>query len=414
VRTPLAVLRLDLLIKVIPLGDLGRYRMAIEEDEPKDREVWSNVSGFWYNMASDKSPYIGRLYHHLAILARPCTWEQLSLYARSLTCVTPFESARGSIMTLFNRILQGRDAVHRRQSSPETMFIRAHAILFTNQYSDSQNRFHAVVNELERDGFFDHYIAKAGTKFKENGVYAAISNFAALFEYGSPRAGASKSILRNCFDGAKSREEKASKVNPAIQGELMDPSEPQDMAVDIPAVPISPASLSVVSQASRLVSLILRVALKRIKDMNVYPLVHVSLVFLWSITSAEGATKLIEKDIPWNDICLFLNALVPEYEAMKAKDLAQVHARLDSAEFPRPEAGIGRPLAEDFAIRGQVYTAKYYPDTWFSDAGLDDEERLLELPSMHEPRVERIVWIGRRLADVCLSTKAVQTVLTQD
>ncbi len=388
--------------------------MAIEDDEPKDREVWSNVSRFWYNKASDKSPHVGRLYHHLAILARPYTWEQLSLYARSLTCDTPFESARGSIMTLFNPILQGRDTMNRRQPSLETMFIRAHAILFTNQHSDSQDQFHTVVNELERDGFFDNYIAKAGTKFKENGVYAAISNFAALFEYGSPRAGASKSILRRRFDDAKSLEEKASKVNPAIQGESMDPSEPLDMDVDNPAVLISEASLSVVSQASRLVSLTLNAALKRTRDKNVYPLVHVSLVFFWSLTTAEGAIKLIEKYIPWYAICSFLNAMVPEYDAMKAKDLAQAHVRLDSAEFPRPEAGTGRPLSEDFAIRGQVYTAKYYPKTWFSDAGVDDDERPLELPSMNEPRVERILWNGRRLADVCISADAVQTVLTSN
>jgi len=69
------------------------------------------------------------------------------------------------------------------------------------------------VNELERDGFFDSYITKAGSKFKKNGVYASISNFAALFEYGTP---ASKSIRRKWFDDAKSREQKALKVNPAI------------------------------------------------------------------------------------------------------------------------------------------------------------------------------------------------------
>ncbi len=270
------------------------------------------------------------------------------------------------------------------------------------------------MNELERDGFFDNYIAKAGTKFKGNGVYATISNFAALFEYGSPRAGASKSIFRTHFDDAKPREDKLSKVNPAIQGEPMDPSEPQGMDVDNPAVPISEASLSVVSQASRLVSLTFSAALKRTRDKNVYPLVHVSMVFFWSLTTAEEAIKLIEKDVPWNAICLFLNALVPEYKAMKAKNLARAYARLDSVEFPQPEAGTSRPLFEDFPLRGQVYTAKYYPETWFSDGGVDEEERSLELPSMNEPRVERILWIGRRLADVCLSTKAVQTVLTQD
>ena len=388
--------------------------MAIEDEEPKDREVWSNVSRFWYNEASDKCPYIGRLYHHLAILAQPYTWEQLSLYARSLTCITPFEKARDSVMTLFNPILQLKDANHRRQPSPEILFIRAHAILFTNQHSDSQNQFHAVVNELERDGCFDNYIAKTGSKFKENGVYASISNLAALFEYESPRDGASKSILRKWFDGAKPREENVSKVNPAIQEAPMDPSEPQGMDVDNPAVPISEASLSAVSQASRLVLLTLNAALKRTNDKNVYPLVHVSLVFFWSLTNAEGAIKLLEKDFPWNAICSFLNALVPEYETMKAKNLARAYARLDSVKFPQPEAGTSRPLFEDFPLRGQVYTAKYYPETWFSDGGVDEEERSLELPSMNEPRVERILWIGRRLADVCLSTKAVQTVLTQD
>lgn len=62
--------------------------MAIEDDEPKVRETWSAVARFWYNKAADKSPNIGRLYHHRAILARPYSLEQLSLYLRSLTCVT--------------------------------------------------------------------------------------------------------------------------------------------------------------------------------------------------------------------------------------------------------------------------------------------------------------------------------------
>ena len=72
--------------------------MAIEDDKPKDREVWSNVARFWYDKAADKSPHIGRLYHHLAILARPYTIEQLSLYLRSWTCVTPFESRTSGVL----------------------------------------------------------------------------------------------------------------------------------------------------------------------------------------------------------------------------------------------------------------------------------------------------------------------------
>ena len=72
--------------------------MAIEDDEPKDREVWSNVARFWYNKAADNSPNIGRLYHHLAILARPFTMELLSQYTRSLTCVDKGPSRGRSLL----------------------------------------------------------------------------------------------------------------------------------------------------------------------------------------------------------------------------------------------------------------------------------------------------------------------------
>ena len=44
------------------LGDLGRYRMAIEDEDLRDREVWTGVAKFWYMKAVDKNPSIGRLY----------------------------------------------------------------------------------------------------------------------------------------------------------------------------------------------------------------------------------------------------------------------------------------------------------------------------------------------------------------
>lgn len=46
------------------LGDLGRYRMAIEDEDIRDRKIWTEVSRHWYAKASDKSPTTGRLYHH--------------------------------------------------------------------------------------------------------------------------------------------------------------------------------------------------------------------------------------------------------------------------------------------------------------------------------------------------------------
>lgn len=177
--------------------------MAIEDDEPKDREVWSNVARFWYNKAADKSPNVGRLYHHLAILAPPYTIEQLSLYTRSLTCVTPFESAKGSIMTLFNPILNGKESAIRRSSSFEPGFIRVHGILFTKGPTDTAARFDEAIKKLEDDDLLDKYIIRVAARFKEVGVFAAVADIAALFEYGIAKQGVPKPILRLAFEASE-------------------------------------------------------------------------------------------------------------------------------------------------------------------------------------------------------------------
>jgi hypothetical protein len=64
------------------VGDLARYRMATEEADLRDREVWSGVARMWYNKAADKSPNVGRIQHHLAVLARP---NSASHWARELS-----------------------------------------------------------------------------------------------------------------------------------------------------------------------------------------------------------------------------------------------------------------------------------------------------------------------------------------
>lgn len=65
------------------LGDLGLYRMAIEDGDVRNRDVWGGVARFLYSKATDKTPYIGRLFHHLAILARPNVLQQLFYYYKA-------------------------------------------------------------------------------------------------------------------------------------------------------------------------------------------------------------------------------------------------------------------------------------------------------------------------------------------
>ena len=115
------------------LGDLGRYRMAIEDDDIRDREIWTGVSRYWYTKASDRSPTTGRLYHHLAILARPNALQQLYFYAKSLCVPIPFTSARESVRTLFGPLLTADSASNQRLEPVDAAFVRVHGILFAGK-----------------------------------------------------------------------------------------------------------------------------------------------------------------------------------------------------------------------------------------------------------------------------------------
>lgn len=234
------------------LGDLGRFSMVIEDDEAKENHIWSNVAQFWYKKASDKSTDTGRLHHHLAIQARPSNLEQLSLYTRSLTCATPFENAKGIIITLFNPVINSRESHVHWSSSLEATCIQAHAISFT-RLVDSFYQFERTV-----------------AMFGQIGVFAAVANVAALFEYGN----------------AKRR---------------------------IPT-PIN--------------------------------------------------TK-----------------------------------QLDSA-LPKPaENFIGR-LPEEFLMRGSLYSQWYFPWTWFRVTSVGDHERSPETPSISQPWIDRLLWLGRSFSSL--------------
>ena len=98
------------------LGDLNRFRMAIEEDA-ESYEIWAIVAHDWYSKAASRSPTVGRSFHHLAILSKTDPLRQLYLFCGSLTCVESFSSARESIITLFNASEYPATLIHTFSSS---------------------------------------------------------------------------------------------------------------------------------------------------------------------------------------------------------------------------------------------------------------------------------------------------------
>ncbi len=68
-------------------------RMAIEYDDDRTPESWRNVVLENYTRRADIQPAVGRLYHHMAILARSNYVLQFFNYYKSLTVGDAFFEA---------------------------------------------------------------------------------------------------------------------------------------------------------------------------------------------------------------------------------------------------------------------------------------------------------------------------------
>ncbi|KAK1503898.1 uncharacterized protein CCOS01_16973 [Colletotrichum costaricense] len=339
------------------LGDLGRYRMAIEDDDLKDREVWTSVSRHWYSKASDKAPQTGRLYHHLAILARPNALQQLFYYTKSLCVPVPFLSARESIMTLFDPHLNGTQT---RLQDIDAAFVRAHAILFscknTDQLASSINEF---IDSL------DNHIARHTRRWLDSAYYISIALGCSLLEYGSE----SNPIMR------------------AIKSGRADDADVPMEGAETVAAPTQ-KFLDALDFAARTHDVVLR----RFGDENIRPYLHVTLSLLQHLSQFPAAMGLIEEKMPWKLIALLLNTIMPAEMSLEAIKI------IESEDFPRPDKGEPRPLPDDFAQRGLLWVDKSYPSDWFTATKVDDDEKYFEVASMMEERSQRCLWLGCRLA----------------
>ncbi|TRX98621.1 hypothetical protein FHL15_000695 [Xylaria flabelliformis] len=339
------------------LGDLGRYRMAIEDEDIRDREVWTSVSRHWYSKASDKAPTTGRLYHHLAILARPNALQQLFYYSKSLCVPIPFGSAKESIMTLFDPILGGH--LHGRMLPIDVAFVRTHGILFSHKQLDN---FGPVVGEFL--GSLDNHIGRITKRWMEAGYYIAIANCCALLSYGKEENVIMKAIqIHNQSD------------------------EKQDQPIGVGADITRPSKDF--EDSLRLVMGTHEVVFRRRDDPNVLPYTHVIMVFMFYLTRVPDALHQLEHRFPWKLLSLMLNKLL---------DACEDYNRIRSDDFPRESNDPPRPVPEDFALKGLLFVDQYYPSDWFSNDKIDDDEKYFEMASMTDVRKERILWLGYRIA----------------
>jgi hypothetical protein len=394
----LAYQMMSLLLETVPnftdtwiecLGDLARYRMAIEEDR-EIHTIWGGVAGRWYAMAADRHSVVGRLYHHSGILERP-SLRKFYLFARALTSLVPFLNARESLATLCSPVLN--DGIRTGSQLAETALISFHARAFTSKDE---------VELVARDGAsaLAQLTVQPDQKFASYGVSLAVTNIAALLGYGSP-----DNVLRQLFDSALNKNILASRPSQqqGISSTFVLMSDPSLFNLETPSPPI-------IDFCYQSFNNIIRRTPGKGSLQCLLPFVHTMLVFLSSIetlhthssplvanenrkTSAQNTLDtLFLNKLDWSALSAFLNLTASIYPIK-----AQTEAFADTGMFPTD----GRPLLEDYMIRGLVWAQWYFDPEWFTDHGEDDDgSRALETDDncKKQHRAARVLFLGMTLA----------------
>lgn len=389
------------------LGDLARYRMAIEEVDMRDREVWACVARMWYDKAADKSPNVGRIQHHLAVLARPNIVQQLFYYSKALVSVQPFPNARDSVMLLFNPFLLDGEMARQRYPLVESAFVEAAAIHFTRgsiaAYTQLVQQFISALN---------NHIGRVTARFRVQGPEMASILCATLFDFGNAESLLYKAFIANdrqlqaAVEYLKSTSGQIS-ITPEQEASLRKEQRQATLNLisdspELTKAPYSTGDLTIkdanfsgsqnaVAHACHLFHSTTEIVFQRIGDRNVLPFAHIILAFLYSVTFVPEALVFVEVHVSWEAIITFLNTMSRS---------GAVQSRFEGSAFPQPLSGTGRQLPEDFIMRGLLWARYYFPTGFFEGQVVDEDERTLELPSHAGPRAERCLWLGIQLASV--------------
>ncbi|BCS12253.1 hypothetical protein ALUC_50299A [Aspergillus luchuensis] len=361
------------------LGDLSRYRMAVEESDLRERESWAGVARYWYNQAADRNPSVGRIQHHLAVLARPDIIQQLFYYTRSLVSVQPFAGTRESIFLLFNPFLRGPRALGRLPLV--SAFVTAHGHLYTRDVGDrfikSIDTFASLLNQT---------ISQLGAALRLQGFFICACNISAMLEYGSPDA-----YLGLEFQEAEqSQVESLEEVYDSAANAWIPVNDLEAVQAEFLASRDSPNPSPLLFYGSYLAYHTLSVMLEQVNqvpDRNIYAACHVSLAFLWCLSLTPRGMNRLEVAVPWRKLVSFLNTLFRSYIRPEIAE---------REDFPVSEETTW--VAEDFLIRGQIWSQRLYPASFFDNAPTAGEGRNIEPPSRDITRMYRCIWLGIRLA----------------
>jgi len=104
--------------------------------------------------------------------------------------------------------------------------------------------------------------------------------------------------------------------------------------------------------AQRFSNTTLNIILQRIRDPNVLPFIHVTLVFILRMSRHSGAMGYLQAEFPWDLLSITLNTLLAT---------CRKSSRIEDKVFPLFNKDHARPFPEDFALRGLLWADDYFP-----------------------------------------------------
>jgi casein kinase I homolog HRR25 len=384
------------------LGELARCILVVGDADVS--KCWSGVPDGWYNKVSDEYPHIGRPQHHLGAIAEPEIIRQLFHYSKALISVTPFPNTWQSLMTLFERFLEGSELTSRGHSLVEATLVKAHGVLFKG---GSIEEYKSLMAQF-RSGLYDH-TGRLKKGFSQQSSKIAFILCAAARDFGgSPTYDHQKTHVE---DTQETRQLETHQTSPEQEGshsaasrvqdekyqasKAIIPKPISDMPKSTTDTMLAPSTFTDASYIILHAHLELGEAVSAACEggEEVLPFMHVVLVYLHSLTFSPGKASHVWRCMPWDNISRFVNTLRK----------VVVESQSEAMEFPQQQTIAGQQLPEDFHLRGSSLAEGYFPSEFFNVLNPRTKDRMKEQPAYVVYRAKRIWYLAYKLATAKVS-----------
>ncbi|KZT61497.1 hypothetical protein CALCODRAFT_479780 [Calocera cornea HHB12733] len=317
-----------------------------------DTEVWRNVAQEWYWRGLGEMPGVGRLQHHLGLLAQAAQADGAGAleggetrvvyhFLKSLTSSQPHVTARESVLPLFSVDIQRARAAP--DSSISALFVLLHGILYTRVQLDDFAPTKARFDERLRLELAD--VDTAGNVSESEWIMWGVMCLAACAEYGREDGVIRKAEGRlRKTDNKEDADEDMEDVTDGVAALTADANEDNEPF---------PLTFRLALQLTfDLLAIVLEHPYHRAPPYytsHLNPFIVMMFTYLSTIAKSHKAMAIVERYVPWEQLARFVQGHVQRVSQGDRERAAKLRAE-------KPNSG--GILPEDWALRGMDWVTR--------------------------------------------------------